>query len=319
MEGFATSFNIWKEAFLLGTATTRYRPKGTVQINFQPEVATTWATEDPLRGMSNNKTLHQSWRITISRQHNAKNNYDDLWLNSLGDGTAVTTTADGYSITTRDKAANITPQSFGMQFILQDGNKRQFNGCAITRFEILIEAGRIVQEEMELVCLQSAAFTGSLGSTTDYQGANLATRSAIQSRHSFLPGIAWATTADDATVRTISCQMIWNRSIQAAQFNAAGNATKFKVDGGWELVGRSRVITPDIWQTLQKTTRAMMQTRLGDAYGVGSFFQVEAAVDAKIAGHSLLAEGDIDYLIDWMAVRPAGARALYTLKSYQKT
>lgn len=319
MNGFTTSFNIWREETLLGSAGARYRPKGVVQINYQPDAITTWRTEDPLRAPRENKTLHQVTRITISREHVNYSTYDDLWLNALGDGNTKTTSVAGYDIFTRERSDNPAPQSFGLQFVLPDGNQRQFNGCAISRFEILIEAGRIVQEEIELVALQSVEFTGAIAAATDYQNAILDTRSSINARHSFQPGTAWTTTDDDAVVRTISCQMIWSRSVQAAQFNAEGQATRFKVDGSWELVGRSRVITPIYWQALQSTTRAMMQTRIGAAYGeVGSFYQIDAAVDAKIAGHALLAEGDIDYLIDWMAIRPAGAREHYILKNYRK-
>ncbi len=166
-------------------------------------------------------------------------------------------------------------------------------------------------EEVELVALQAAEFSGPVRDATQLV---LPALSGLDASHAFKIGNAWTDgDADNDAVRCISAQLIWEREIEACQFSATGLATRHASKGGWGLVGRSRVRVPTMWTALQTTQACVSRFRLGRE----SFVEIEARTRAKMSGHTVLGTGQIDHLIDWQAVRPTGTRSIYTLKKYQ--
>lgn len=305
MNGYPTQFSLWQESAPLGAQTgDAWRPPGITEVSFTPDVATQWQTADVLRGAQADKGLHQAWGVTISREvkHSA---YDGLWLNAISDG--VVTSAGGTD--TRDIIDNVTPPTFGCEFILEDGNQRRFLGMALAHLEWTIESGRIVREEASFAVLQDAAFVGSLRTTERALAASIG---GLQARHYFKPGTSW--TGPDYTgnrVIAMSSQIIFDRRVSPCQFNAWGKATRHDYAGGWDVLGRTRVQVPESWAQLLKTTRCKAAWRIGQPT---DYILIEADVEARLSGHPILGVGQIDHLLDWRAVR--AGRSLVNLKKY---
>lgn len=312
MNGWATELAFWKESTLMGTQTgTAYRPPGVVDVAFRPMPAGRYEAADILRACNADVVTQQAWQITIRREPKVSG-FESFWIDSITDGVATVTTGGGYTITSKQRVDNVSVPTFGLEFVLEDGSQRRFIGCAVTRLEWTLEAGRILAEEVEFTALRSAEFTGSIRAAT---ALNLPVLGSYDCAHYFKPGSAW--TGGDFTndkARTISAQLIWERTVDACQFNADGLATKLAVSTGWDFVGKTRVQVPTYWQALHETTQSLARWRVGN----GDFHQITATVEAKLSGHSVLATGQVDHLIDFRAIRPIGSRALFTWENYQR-
>ena len=312
MNGWATSLAFWQENGLLGAQTgTAYRPPGVVDVAFRPMAVGSYEVKDILRATSQDIVLQQAFQITMRREPKVSG-FESFWIDSVTDGVGITSTPPGYMVTTKQRVDNVAVPTFGIEFILEDGNQRRFTGCAVTRLEWTLEAGRIIAEEVEFIALRSVEFAGALRAATVLA---LPTLSSLDCSHYFKPGTAWTGgNPDNDKVRTISAQLIFEREISACQFNADGLATRLAVSSGWDFLGKTRVQVPTYWQSLHNTTQSVARFRVGK----GSFHQITANVEAKLSGHSVLAVGQIDHLIDFRAIRPIGSRALYTWENYQQ-
>ncbi len=312
MNGYATQLAFWKEASLLaGQSGTAYRPPGIVDLSFRPVVAGTFEVRDPLRARVQSTTVQQSWQISMKREPKVSG-FENFWMEALSDGIKTTSTITGYTVETWERIDNPTMPSFGLEFILEDGTQYRFTGAALTRVEWLFESGRLVSEEVEFVALLGAPFTGSLRAATTLSLPGL---SALDTTHYFTTGHDW-TGGDPINdrINTISAQLIFERDISPAQFNADGLPTRYTVKTPWDFLGRTRARVPQFWAALLESTDCLGMWRMGS----GDFFQIEAAIQAKLSGHAIAAKDQIDHYFDFLAIRPPGARTNYTLNKYSR-
>lgn len=311
MNGYATELAFWREEAPLGDQQgDAYRPPGIVDVAFRPVVAGSYETRDILRGLSETVVTQQAWQISMRREPKVSG-FENFWLDAITDAVLSTEIEGEYEVETREKIDSPDVHTFGLEFVLEDGTRRRFIGAALMRVDWLIQSGRLIAEEVEFTALQSETFAGDVREAV---ALTLPALTSLDASFYFRPGTAWP--EGDATkskVRCMSAQLIWEREIAAAQFNAAGKATRHAITGGWDLVARASVTVPKYWATLHETTPARMRLD----FGRDSILSVECQTRAKLSGHSVLGTGQINHLIDMQAVRPTGTRAIYTLKKYQ--
>lgn len=305
MQGFATQFAFWRESDPLGAQTgTAYRMPGINDVSWQSEPAATWQVRDPLYGQTASSVIMESYRITLSREvkHSA---YDSLWLEALTDG-IVTTAADTDS---RALIDNVEAPTFGCEFTMDDGAQKRFIGMGLSDLEWTIESGRLVREQATFVALQCTDFVGSVRDVTFPQGTSLG---GLQVRRFMKVGTAW--TGADMTsdpVTSISGQVIFQRTIDAGQWDVWGKATRLSYKGGWDIVGRDLLQVPTMWGALFSTASCLYGLRVGTP---SNFISVEAQVSAKLSRQPIITGGQYDHSIDWAILR--NGRSLVTLKKY---
>lgn len=311
MNGYATELAFWREQAPLGDQEgDAYRPPGLVDVAFRPIVAGSYESRDILRGLSESATLQQGWQISFSREPKVSG-FENFWLDAICDGELITSSIPGFTVETREKIDSPDMPTFGLEFVMQDGNRRRFTGAALSRIEWLVQSGRIIAEEVEFVALQSETFDGPV---RDAVKLNLPPLTGLDASHYFTPGNAWPGGDSSASkVRCLSAQLIWERQLAPAQFNAEGLATRHAITGGWDLVGRTSVTVPRYWSQLHETAPIMFRLDIGQS----SKISVEFEGRAKLSGHSVLVNEQINHLLDIQAVRPMGSRAIYTVRKYQ--
>lgn len=304
MNGYPTQFCIWKEEGLLGSkAGLAWRPTGVTAVDFRLLPASTWQVLDPLHGAKADDVVHQAFEVSISREVK-HSEYDALWLEAISDG--VVTSADGTD--TRHIIDNVEPPTFACQFLLEDGNSKKIRGMSLASLEWTLESGRVVREEATFIGLQAEA----LGTLPDIEAVLAPGLGGLEVQHYFKPGTAWTggNMANDL-VTAISCQLIFERDVKPCQWDAWGKATRHAYAGGWDFLGRSRVQVPTRWDQLFSTTQCLAAWRIGRP---SDYILIEASVKAKLSGHPIVVQGQIDHLLDWRAVR--AGRSLTTLKKY---
>lgn len=313
MNGWPTVLAFWQEATPAGNQTgSAWRPPGVVNVSWSPVVATTFDVIDPLSAASVSETVHQYWRINIRREPKASA-FENFWLNAITDATnTLTSLGGGRFVETRELIDNVAMKTFGLEFILEDGNQHRFIGLAVARLEWVVESGRVALEEVELIGLQAPTFTGSVRTALNLR---LPMIGSLQCAHYFRVGTTWTSgTADflPDKVIALSMQLIWTRNVDAGQFNAAGLATRHTVQGGWSFVGRTRVIVPTMWESLFAAQSCKAAFRVGEG---DNRVEIEALVKAKLSGHALIAPGQIEHQIDYAAIR--AGRIHFTTRKYR--
>lgn len=302
MNGWATDIVVWEESGILGAQTgTAYSPPGIVQINIQPRVIQRWTTIDPLRALKSEAALQTAWSITLSRQFD-KSAFSDFWLSSITDASPTTAGDSVY----RQLIDNPTPRTFGLEFVMEDGSQRRYTGCAVEKIEYNLASGRIVQEEVTLTVLLSAAFTGDVRTHTSEAHT---VHTGLNAFFNLRTGTAWG--MDHATDRqtTFSSQLIFQREMEPTQFNHVGNPTRFSVSTGWEFLGRVVTRSPALWSALHNTTPCVAEWNFGNA---ANFVNFQAHVNARLSGQTVLVDGQIDSNIDFQAYR--FGRSLFDLE-----
>lgn len=315
MNGWATTAAIWEESGILGAQTgTAYRPTGIVQINIQPRVVQRWTTIDPLRALKSEAALQQSWTITLSRQFD-KGNFSNFWLSAITDNdpTIQNFVAGPLVIQTmyRYLIDNVAPRTFGLEFVMEDGNQRRYSGCAVERIEYTLASGRVIQEEVTLSALRSDTFTGAVRTATTETHV---VHTGLMAYFNLRVGNTWGSPHSLDRQTTFSSQLIFQRALEPAQFNHEGKATRFSIMGGWEFLGKVVTRSPTLWATMHNTTACVAQWNFGSATNYVDF---QANVNARLSGHTVLVNGQIDTGIDFQAYRYG--RSLFNLIKRSQT
>lgn len=315
MNGWATDIALWEESGILGAQTgTAYRPPGIVQINVQPRVIQRWTTIDPLRALKSEAALQQAWTITLSRQFD-RSVFCNFWLSAITDNdpTIQNIVAGPLLIQTmyRYLIDNVAPRTFAMEFITEDGNQRRYSGMAVQKIEYNLASGRIIQEEVTLTALRSEAFTGAVRTKTTEAHTVF---TGLNAYFNLRVGNTWATPHSLDRQTTFSSQLIFQRDLEPTQFNHEGKATRFTVSGGWEFLGKVVTRSPTLWATFHNTTACVAQWNFGTATNYVDF---QANVNARLSGHTVLVNGQIDTNIDFQAYRYG--RSLFNLIKRSQT
>lgn len=301
MNGWSTELAIWEEDSILGAQTgSAYSPPGITQIDVQPISVESWETIDPLRGRKTEETLRRAWRIRLIRQWD-KNVFSDFWLTAMTDtNPTITSFVVGSTVigqAVRNLIDNPTMRTFGMEFILEDGNQRRYSGMAVERVEYTLQSGRVIMEEVTLIALASEEFAGAVRA---YTAQAHVIHSGINAYFNLRRGDTWGSPHSLDRQTTFSSQLIFQREFSPAQFNASGRATKFAVRGGWEFLGRVVTRSPTLWADFHDTTRCVAQWNFGTST---NYLDIQANVNARLSSHPILVNGQIDTNIDFQAFR----------------
>lgn len=301
MNGWATDIAVWQESSLLGAQTgTAYRPTGIVEISSSPDVVNRWTTIDPLRAQKTEATLQQAYTVRMTRQFD-KSTFSNFWLASISDNNPTITSfvvmGTAYETRLYNLIDNPAPLSFGMEFILEDGSHRRYSGMVVTKIEYTLASGRVTMEEVTLSALRSDTFTGSVRSK---QTDPHVMHSGLMAYFNLRVGNTWATPHSLDKQITFSSQLIFQRDLRPTQFNASGLATRYTVNGGWELVGKVVVRAPALWSQFHNLTACVAQWNFGTPTNYVDF---QANVNAKLSGQTILSDGQIDMNIDFQAFR----------------
>ncbi len=142
MNGYATQLAFWKEETPNGEQTgDAYRPPGIVDLAYRPVMAGTFDTVDIFRAASDSQVLRQSWQISMRREPKVSG-FENFWLEAITDGIMETATVGDYTVETWGRIDNPAMPTFGLEFILEDGNQRRYTGCAVARIEWPTRGGR---------------------------------------------------------------------------------------------------------------------------------------------------------------------------------
>lgn len=318
MNGWATKLALWRTAGAFGGQVGDVmRPPGIESASITTQVET-HKQRDAMGFTAAAITLRQSWELTVAREHGV-DALSDWWVEMLAPyitGQAVDSPVLGYTTTSRVARNDTALQYFNAQVQLADGTTRLLAGMVPSRVELMIQAGRLVSEQITFSTLQNLALaTGSM--LAEVVVPAIHRTAGIQARHALQIGSTWNTTALAALQSTFSTQLIFSRDVTPCAFGPDGLATRHEVVGGWELVGKSLVRAPaGLYAAYtDAAVDARMWWQLTDPGDANHVWTLDVLTKAKTGDQTLLDAEQIEINLDWLTMAaPTGTLMFQTTK-----
>jgi hypothetical protein len=310
MNGWATELALYRTNGAFGSLVgSVLRPQGIENASLTAPQVDTHRRRDVFGFTVDVATLRQAWELTLTRESGVDLTAD-WWLEALAPyltNTAVDAPTAGYTTTTRVARNDAALPYWNAEVKLADGTCRQLAGMTPSRIEWIVQAGRLVAEQIVFSVLQNLPMA---------DGARLAESArvlrrpvtALQAAHAFKFGSTWN---DPAAYRvaTFSTQFIFSRDVTPCAFGPDGLATRHEVTGGIELVGKTMVRAPAGFydQATDAAVDARMWWQFTDPSDPSRTNQIEAQTKAKTGDITLVDQEQIEVTVDWLTVAtPSG-------------
>jgi hypothetical protein len=245
MDGWKTVLAFFAE----DAPTERFRPGGIRSIRVATSPLQSWSRKSPFERRGREKSLIDSIKITVTRDFS-----NDDYLARLMESICDTWTEGAGSIGPEPKA---TDRTYALDVQFPDGVIMRYTGLALKSLNIMIQSGRVMEEESVFIALKAEL----LETITGAAPAAAVLTPASRAQHSIDTSLPEITTAawPGAATRTFSSQIAFERTLAACNHKRSGEATRH-TKSAWEITGQSivRLPTSDFRLALNEDTEAAL-------------------------------------------------------------
>lgn len=296
-ENWQNEIVIAKEASLLGSPDSpHFRPPGIRGLYLSPEVLRRLETKDIFRRVKENIIQAQAWSFTLSR-HFALDAFSDLWLDAVADGLGTT---DG-DTTTRTAKSDRPPVTYTADIWGQGiESPVRLSGITLRRLELIIQSGRLIEEETEWAALRADPLDPEDISAAVEQPPQRP-MAALKSSMALATGSGpWTPTSYHRD--TFSGQILLERDVEPVMYGEDGLPTRYAIDGPFQCLGRATCAPSlgNLYALMEEAVECRILWTFAPEDGQRLEIELPSAV-AKLTGTNIIADGSTEYPFDWLA------------------